>query len=899
MWNASVLSTVSSDTEPAIVLTFDSHKYLFNASENTCRAFLQSKRNWRRTKGLFFTAASTERAGGLAGLLMSFADATIPKLDVVGPLGLKHYMAAMRSYTYRNSMPVFPLETPSSLPSSTPDPIYKDENITVYSIPIYPSIPDVPTQADATPAENGKRKHSGDTDGQPLAKRLHTDTESGTASSEEEAQALRSLMIDTMFPATPKAREATVKKTKPRGKRQSNQSVKETKEPKGGDSANLDEYRRPSVPLGFHSQLPEFTQKPVGASYIVVGPRVRGKFNVERAKELGVPKGDLRSQLTQGKTITFTVQVDDGVDEKGNAKTKEVTRTVKPEEIIGRSDPPGAILILDVPTPAHIASVTEPFDDSSFFKRFRSSAVEDTSEYTVRSVFHLCGHGVLEDGRYKAFMNGFSENVHHIVASREHSPDPVTFTSAAYGQLRLSQLDSGIFRVPSYSLTPKKDLSSVQGLPLNVHPMVANQSMGIRPPTAPTVETEGVDRFHPVVTSSEGLSLSDDIQTRFDEAKKRVAEMERERRNGNDPECPGADVRIITLGTGSAAPNKYRNVSGTLIMIPNHGNILLDCGEGTWGQLARHFGTDESKEENVQKVLKDLKAVFISHIHGDHHMGVANLLRKRKELITDPSEPLYLVGIRAAHLYLRELSDLQDLGIFDDPSKNGVVTILSPALHWRNMPYPKSGMWQIGGEEPWLDIELSRKNARAMCESLGLQAFNTVDVYHRTRAYGVIIRHNDGWSTVFSGDTMPTDSLVYASSSPTVLIHEATMADDQEELAAKKAHSTLGQALEIGRRMKARNILLTHFSARYPKIIKYKAQQWQSEPGAEKVEEVAGFDPNRGVVAIAFDHADMRIADMWKLNYYLPALESSFQQTVAEEGEDEDLEAAMEVDATR
>jgi len=47
---------------------------------------------------------------------------------------------------------------------------------------------------------------------------------------------------------------------------------------------------------------------------------------------------------------------------------------------------------------------------------------------------------------------------------------------------------------------------------------------------------------------------------------------------------------------------------------------------------------------------------------------------------------------------------------------------------------------------------------------------------------------------------MPSDSLVYAGQGATVLIHEATMADDQEEMAQKKAHSTLGQALTIGRR---------------------------------------------------------------------------------------------------
>lgn len=52
----------------------------------------------------------------------------------------------------------------------------------------------------------------------------------------------------------------------------------------------------------------------------------------------------------------------------------------------------------------------------------------------------------------------------------------------------------------------------------------------------------------------------------------------------------------------------------------------------------------------------------------------------------------------------------------------------------------------------------------------------------------------------FSADTQPTDTLVWAGKNATLLIHEATMADDQVEMAAQKAHSTFGQAINIGKR---------------------------------------------------------------------------------------------------
>jgi len=45
---------------------------------------------------------------------------------------------------------------------------------------------------------------------------------------------------------------------------------------------------------------------------------------------------------------------------------------------------------------------------------------------------------------------------------------------------------------------------------------------------------------------------------------------------------------------------------------------------------------------------------------------------------------------------------------------------------------------------------------------------------------------------------MPTSNLVHAGMDATLLIHEATMADHQADIAKAKAHSTVGQALGIG-----------------------------------------------------------------------------------------------------
>lgn len=81
---------------------------------------------------------------------------------------------------------------------------------------------------------------------------------------------------------------------------------------------------------------------------------------------------------------------------------------------------------------------------------------------------------------------------------------------------------------------------------------------------------------------------------------------------------------LLFLGTGSASPSKYRNVSAILLSLPN-GRLLLDCGEGTYGQLVRRFGVEETAA-----LLRNLRCIFVTHMHADHHLGIIELLENRR-----------------------------------------------------------------------------------------------------------------------------------------------------------------------------------------------------------------------------------------------------------------------------
>ncbi|KAI9050107.1 hypothetical protein LZ554_006250 [Drepanopeziza brunnea f. sp. 'monogermtubi'] len=88
----------------------------------------------------------------------------------------------------------------------------------------------------------------------------------------------------------------------------------------------------------------------------------------------------------------------------------------------------------------------------------------------------------------------------------------------------------------------------------------------------------------------------------------------------------------------------------------------------------------------------------------------------------------------------------------------------------------------------------------------------------------------------------------------TLLIHEATFDDILLNDAIAKKHSTTSEALDIGRKMNARRILLTHFSQRYQKI-----------PVMDK----EGKDQ---VAIVAFDYMRCKIEDFAKLDAFKDAL---------------------------
>lgn len=170
----------------------------------------------------------------------------------------------------------------------------------------------------------------------------------------------------------------------------------------------------------------------------------------------------------------------------------------------------------------------------------------------------------------------------------------------------------------------------------------------------------------------------------------------------------------------------------------------------------------------------------------------------------------------------------------------------------------------------------SRDFVKTLQRDLGLSGIRTPRVNHRGQAWGLVLHHQSGWKIVYSGDTKPCGNLVHAGRGATLLIHEATLEDDKPDVAADKGHSTFSQAIDIGRSIGAKHILLNHFSQRYPKLPKSKVTSVHA--GGEA-------DGERSVVSISYDFMSVKIGQMWRMGYYMDAAELLFNK---DEGDEED-----------
>lgn len=107
--------------------------------------------------------------------------------------------------------------------------------------------------------------------------------------------------------------------------------------------------------------------------------------------------------------------------------------------------------------------------------------------------------------------------------------------------------------------------------------------------------------------------------------------------------------RALILGSGASLPTLQRQTAA--VVVQYGGDVyLLDCGEGTqlqWRRAGLRFGR--------------LRAVCISHLHGDHVNGLVGLLQTLS--LADRKEPLVLCGPPGIKDYWKAICRYQGVGL--------------------------------------------------------------------------------------------------------------------------------------------------------------------------------------------------------------------------------------------
>jgi ribonuclease Z len=268
------------------------------------------------------------------------------------------------------------------------------------------------------------------------------------------------------------------------------------------------------------------------------------------------------------------------------------------------------------------------------------------------------------------------------------------------------------------------------------------------------------------------------------------------------------------LGTSSGVPTKARNVSATaLIEASGKTWYLVDCGEGTQHQLLR-----------TSLSVRDLRAIFITHVHGDHCFGLPGLLASAG--MSGRSEPLDLILPLALHSWVQQslavsesylpfelrLHTLETLETWS----SGTVEVSTVELSHRVPSY--GYVFTEINPDPRLDLERLQADGIPRGPLWGelAQGRNVEHEGQLIDAQVYLRPSRPGRRVIVCGDNDQPQLLAGVAQGADVLVHEATFTEPVLERATTSyGHSTAAAVASFAKAVGVPNLVLTHFSARY------------------------------------------------------------------------------------
>lgn len=279
------------------------------------------------------------------------------------------------------------------------------------------------------------------------------------------------------------------------------------------------------------------------------------------------------------------------------------------------------------------------------------------------------------------------------------------------------------------------------------------------------------------------------------------------------------DLWVTFIGTAASVPTASRGTSATLV-VRGGSRVLVDCGEGTQRQFLRSgLG------------LIDLDAVLLTHLHGDHYLGLPGLLKTYA--LRGRREPLTIVGPPGLAALLGALQGVVGRLPFPldvEEARPGRVLALDGAC-WQAFPTRHSvrslGFALIEDPRPGMfDVTAARALGVPAGPLFGrLQHGETIRVGDAdVRPEQVLGPSRAGRRVVITGDTEPCEATIAVATAAELLVHEATFLDEERERARETRHSTAREAADVARSAGVQLLALTHLSSRFlPKEIRKEA----------------------------------------------------------------------------
>ncbi len=274
---------------------------------------------------------------------------------------------------------------------------------------------------------------------------------------------------------------------------------------------------------------------------------------------------------------------------------------------------------------------------------------------------------------------------------------------------------------------------------------------------------------------------------------------------------------VLILGNASAAPTLTRSNTSQLVNI-NEQYFLIDCGEGTQTKLREH-----------KIKLQRLDHIFISHLHGDHYLGLMGLIQTMNLLGRTSTLFIYcpanIEEIISVHLKFSESA-------LKFPIQYQMVNFKKSEIIFENDKVVVSSI-PLKHRIPCSGFLFKEKQKPRRINSTAIKQYNVPK--HQifklklgedyTDEEGKIVKNNvltydslPSFSYAFCSDTKYEEQIIDVIKGVTLLYHEATFSDEHSDRAIKTFHSTAKQAALIAHKSNAKSLIIGHFSNRYPDL---------------------------------------------------------------------------------